>query len=265
MKPILAFLLVALAGCAGVPPPTRVPEYAPGRIHGYLAPADIPDLTKVLPPPPARGSAAFAADEEAYREARALKGTPRWDLATRDANLDFPAADEVFSCALDMPVSESATPHLHMLLRRVLVDALEATDKPKARYARKRPYMITGDPTCVPDREARMTAESYPSGHAAVGWAWALSLAEIAPRRADAVLARGYAFGLSRVACRVHWKSDIEAGRAVGAATVSVLHANPVYVAQMAYARREVASARERGTHSPQDCAVEARALAEGP
>ncbi|HEX6634190.1 MAG TPA: hypothetical protein VF038_09465, partial [Usitatibacter sp.] len=58
---------------------------------------------------------------------------------------------------------------------------------------------------------------------------------------------------------------DIEAGRAVGAATVSVLHANPVYVAQMAYARREVASARERGTHSPQDCAVEARALAEGP
>lgn len=265
MKPILAFLLIALAGCAAVPPPTHVPEYAPGRIHGYLSRSDIPDLMKVLPPPPAPGTAAFAADEEAYRKAKAFKDTPRWDLATRDANLDFPAADDVFSCALDMPISEPATPHLHMLLRRVLVDALEATDKPKKHYARERPYTITGDPTCVPEWEARMKAQSYPSGHAAVGWAWALSLAELDPRRAEAVLARGYAFGLSRIACRVHWKSDIEAGRTVGAATVSVLHANPVYVSQMARARREIAAARERGMHSPRDCAAEARALAEGP
>lgn len=265
MRPILAFLLLVLAGCASIPPPTHVPEYAPGRIHGYLAPSEIPDLTKVLPPPPAAGSAAFAADEEAYRAAKGLKGTPRWDLATRDANLDFPAADEVFSCALDMPISESATPHLHMLLRRVLVDALAASGKPKARYRRTRPYTVTGDATCTPDWEARMAGESFPSGHAAVGWAWALSVAEIAPARAGPVLARGYAFGLSRVVCRVHWMSDVAAGRTVGAATVSALHANPVYAAQMAEARREIAAARARDARSPRDCAAEARALAEGP
>ena len=118
MKPILAFLLFALAGCASVAPPTHVAEYAPGRIHGYLHGDELPDMSLVLPPPPAQGSAAFAADLESYKSASRLHDTARWTLAARDADLDFPAADAVFSCALDVPISESATPHLHMLLRR---------------------------------------------------------------------------------------------------------------------------------------------------
>jgi len=246
-------------------PPTQLAEYKPGRIHGYLKRAELPDLSQVLPPPPAQGSAAFAADEEAYRAVKPLEDTPRWKLATRDADLDFPAADAVFSCALDMPISEARTPHLNALLRRTLVDALHTADKPKEKYRRKRPYMVTGDPTCTPDWESRMEAQSYPSGHASVGWAWALALAEIAPDRATAVLRRGYEFGSSRVVCRVHWKSDVEAGRIVGAATVSRLHADPVFEAQMAEAKKEIAHARSTGEKSPRDCAAEARALAEGP
>jgi acid phosphatase (class A) len=265
MMRILALLAVALCGCAAHAPPTQVPEYAPGRIHGYLRAEELPDMARILPPPPAEGSAAFAADMEAYRAASRLRDSARWKLAARDADLDFPAADAVFSCALDMPVSEAATPHLHMLLRRTLVDAIDATDAPKKRYRRKRPFMVTGDPTCVPEREAHMKARSYPSGHASVGWAWALALAEIAPDRGDAVLKRGYAFGMSRVVCRAHWKSDVDAARAVGAATVSRLHANPVFVAQMAEARKEVAHARAAGEKSRRDCAAEASALAEGP
>lgn len=264
MKPILAFLLLALAGCASVPPPTHLAEYKPGRIHGYLKRAELPDLSKVLPAPPAPGSAAFAADEEAYGAAKPLYGTPRWNLAVRDAELDFPAADAVFSCALDIPISESATPHLYTLLRRTLVDALHATDGAKEKYHRPRPFMRTHDPTCTPDWEGRMSAESesYPSGHSSVGWAWALELAEIAPDRAEAVLKRGYDFGMSRVVCRVHWKSDVEAGRTVGAATVSRLHADPVFAAQLAEARGEIARAHDAGERSPRDCAAEASALA---
>ena len=267
MKPILAFLPLALAACASVVPPTHLVEHEPGRIHGYLERSQLPDLSKVLPPPPAPGSAAFAADEEAYRAARPLYGSARWKLAARDADLDFPAADGVFSCALDMPISESATPHLNALLRRTLVDALHATDTTKEEYRRPRPFMLTHDPTCTPDWEARMAAQSqsYPSGHASVGWAWALELAEIAPDRADAVLERGYDFGSSRIVCRVHWKSDVEAGRLVGAATVSRLHGDPVFVAQMAAAKDEIAHARAAGEKSPRDCAAEAKALAEGP
>jgi membrane-associated phospholipid phosphatase len=34
---------------------------------------------------------------------------------------------------------------------------------------------------------------SYPSGHSAAGWAWALVLAEVAPVRAEAILERAAA------------------------------------------------------------------------
>ena len=74
---------------------------------------------------------------------------------------------------------------------------------------------------------------SYPSGHASLGWAWGLILAEMAPERANALVARGQAFGQSRVICGVHWQSDVTQGRIIGAATVARLHADPVFRAQV--------------------------------
>ena len=47
-----------------------------------------------------------------------------------------------------------------------------------------------------------------------MGWAWALILSELAPDRADAILARGLAYGESRAVCGVHYASDVEAGPA---------------------------------------------------
>lgn len=255
--------LVLLAGCASVEsPPTDLPEVRPGYIAGYLQPTQLPDTVALLPAPPAEGSAAWAADQDAYKAASRLKDTPRWALAASDAELAFPHAASIFSCALDMPISKQATPHLNMLLRRVRMDSSRANDKPKDRYKRPRPYMLTREPSCTPKDEGRMKPDAYPSGHASIGWAWALALAEIAPDRADAVLARGYAYGESRVVCRVHWKSDVEAGRVVGAATIARLHAEPVFVAQMAEARKEIAAARAAGARSPLDCEAERRALA---
>lgn len=273
MKPVSTMresvvLLAALlaAGCAAVaPPPTDLPEIRPGYIAGYLAASQYPNTKALLPPPPADGSAALAADEEFHKAARRAPDSARWALAARDANLAFPKATEVFSCALGMAISAEATPHLNMLLRRVRMDSSRANDIPKDLYKRKRPFMVTGEATCTPKEEARYKPDSYPSGHASIGWAWALTLAEVAPDRADAILARGYAFGLSRSVCRVHWRSDLEAGRIVGAATVARLHADPVYAAQVAEARKEVEAARAAGAKSPLDCAAEAKALAEGP
>jgi len=253
------------AACATVVAPTAPAQLSQGRpayVAGYLAPAQLPDTLALLPPPPAAGSAAFAADEDAYRATRKLRDTPRWAQAAKDADLTFPNATGTFSCALTMPISEEATPHLNMLLRRVRADASRANDKPKDFYKRKRPYVAHGDASCTPRDKHK--EDSYPSGHASIGWAWALTLAEIAPAHADAVLARGFAFGQSRVVCGVHWASDIEAGRVVGASVVSRLHADPVFAAQLAAARKEIEAARAAGLNSPLDCAAEAQALAVG-
>lgn len=261
----LVLSLALTAGCAsvGTPvPPTQLPEVRPGYVAGYLQPNELPDSKALLPAPPAPGSAAMAADAEVYRTTRALRETPRWAQAAKDAELLFPKATEHFSCALDMPISAEATPHLNMLLRRVRMDSSRATDKAKDSYQRKRPFMETGDAICTPKEQARLKADSYPSGHSSIGWAWALVLTEAAPDRADAILARGLAYGQSRVVCGVHWKSDVEAGRIVAAGTVSRLHSNPVFVAQLAEARKEIAAARAAGARSPLNCAAEASALA---
>jgi acid phosphatase (class A) len=260
----LLLLLPLLAGCASVQapePPTKLAEVRPGYVAGYLQPEQLPNSLSLVPVPPKPGSLELGADEAAYKATRALRDSPRWKVAAADADLRFPKAAEVFSCTLGMPISESATPHLNMLLRRVRMDASRANDRSKDHYKRQRPYMVNGETSCTP--ELKDHSDAYPSGHASIGWAWALTLAEIVPDRADAVLARGRSFGVSRYICGAHWKSDVEAGRLVGAATVARLHDDPVYRAQQEYARREIASVRASGAKPSLDCDAERRALAE--
>ncbi|MFC7514067.1 phosphatase PAP2 family protein [Herbaspirillum sp. GCM10030257] len=259
-RTMLAGLVCLLAaGCSSVPvPPTspaEVGERRPGYLAGYLPSKDLPDSLKLLPPPPAAGSAALAADEEAYRVTRAERGTPRWQLASQDAVLTFPKAAEAFSCTLGVAISQEATPHLNMLLRRSLADAGLATYAAKNKYQRTRPFAMHKDASCTPEAEAHLSKDgSYPSGHAALGWAWALILAEIAPDRADALFARGRDFGQSRVICGVHWQSDVDTGRLVGSAAVARLHADPVFRTQLAAAKAEIDNARAHGVKPAPDC-----------
>ena len=265
-----SFLLVLtyatiIAGCASYAErakPTAVPEIRPGRPIGYLPPKTLPNSLALLPAPPAAGSIAFALDEEYSRRGFALRGTPAWELATSDADLGFPHAAGTFSCALNAPITEKDTPHLYMLLRRTLTDAVLSTNAAKDHYMRTRPFVVNKEPTCQPsDENFLMKNGSYPSGHTAIGWAWALILTEIAPEQADAVLARGRAFGESRVICNVHWQSDVIEGFFMGAGTVARLHADAKFCADLEAAKAELASVRAQGLKPLCDCAAEGTAV----
>jgi acid phosphatase (class A) len=261
----LALICVGMMmGCAGFQgqSPEPVPEIMPGILAGYLKPETLPNSLALLPPPPAEGSAARSLDEEVSRKSMALRGTPRWTVATRDAELRFPEAADTFSCALGIPITEQDTPHLYMLLRRTLADAGLSTYTAKKHYQRKRAFMANGQPICTPEEEEKLRKDgSYPSGHTALGWAWALILAEIAPDRTDAILARGRAFGESRIICNVHWHSDVVEGRFMGAAVVAILHANPRFCADLEMAKKEYEKARAQGLKPSRDCQAEAEAL----
>lgn len=266
-------IMVLLAACQSPPPAPPAPpamlaavgelRAGSGVAKGYLDRRQLPDSRALLPLPPSAGSATAAADLDTHKATRALRGSARWDQAARDAVYRFPAAAGAMSCALGLPVSESATPHLHMLLHRTLVDAGLSTYAAKDHYQRQRPYALLNETTCYPPDDASLRKDgSYPSGHAALGWAWGLVLAELAPERSDALLARAHAYGQSRVVCGYHWQSDVDAGRLMAAATVARLHADPVFTAQMALARGEIAAARTAGATAPAHCAAEAAALA---
>jgi len=266
-KILLILTCIAItAGCAGFErqsKPAAVPEIHPGILAGYLQPEEHPDSLALIPPPPAEGSARLALDEEVSRKGLALRGTKRWELAAKDAELMFPEAASTFSCALGIPITEKDTPHLYMLLRRTLADAGLSTYTAKNKYQRKRPFMKNKEPICTPDeKELLMKDGSYPSGHTAIGWAWALILTEIAPDRVDAILARGRAFGESRNICNVHWHSDVVEGRFMGAAAVARLHADPAFRAEIEAAKAELAAVIAKGLKPTRDCQAEAEALA---
>lgn len=191
--PTLAATLTIMAGCQ-TPLPTTVAAVgevrpAPGILNGYLDRKVLPDSLALLPKPPVPGSAQAAADLEVHKDTRALRGTPRWQIAAQDNELKFPEAAAAFACALDLDISERATLHLNMLLRHTLVEAGLATYRAKDTYNRKRPFVELGESTCAPTRKAGSSRTAL-ARRATRRWAGrgGLVLAGLAPERTDALV-----------------------------------------------------------------------------
>ena len=232
-------------------------------LPGYLGEKETIDSLALLPPPPAPDSAAFALDRDVARRTFAVRGTARFAQALSDYDMNFPHAAGVYSCALNVPITETDTPKLYMLLRRVLTDAGLATYDTKNHYMRQRPFVSNKQPICAPETRSQLEKDgSYPSGHTTVGWTWALILAEISPAQADAILVRGRTFGESRNVCNHHWYSDVEWGRVAAAATVARLHANSEFRADLEAVKAELDMVRAKGLTPTRDCKAEAAALA---
>jgi acid phosphatase (class A) len=264
---IVCAALMASHAVQAAPPtdPNLLKQLRPGFVEGYLPSGTWVDSLALLPPPPAAGSPAHAADDAVFQLSRTLKDSPRWLQAEKDSVLAFPKAPQAFQCALGITISAEATPHLNMLMRRTLADAGLATYKAKDFYKRQRPFMAGNDAICTPKDEASLRKDgSYPSGHSALGWAWGLVLSEIAPERSNALAQRAKAFGQSRAVCGVHWQSDVDAGQLVASAVVAQLHGNATFTEQLALARAEVEAARKAATSAVpgEDCALETQALA---
>ncbi len=245
------------------PVAAQVEEIAPGMLQGYLTMEEQVDSKVFVLPSPTGDSAIQAMDTAWADSMQELRGTSRWDLAAHDADLHFPVPADVFQCALGIPVNSEDTPALYMLLWRTLTDIGLSPYAAKNTYQRERPFMVREETTCTPQDEAALRKDgSYPSGHTAVGWGWALILTELVPERAEALLARGRAFGESRNVCNVHWYSDVVAGRMTGAAAVAKLHSKEEFVDAMAASRKDIARARAAGLEPTVDCEAEAKALA---
>ena len=118
--------------------------------EGYLPPSSLPNSLELLPAPPQPRLHRYALDVETA-EATFPRGTPRWELSARDANLNFPAAASIYSCALGVPISKEETPRLYTLLHRVLSDAGLATYSAKNHYQRPRPFTVNNQPMCTPE------------------------------------------------------------------------------------------------------------------
>lgn len=233
---------------------------------GYLEPELVPDPRIVLPLAPLDQSVAGEADLAIFHETRAAVGSERWQLAARDNAADHAGLLRAFGCALGAEVRPGDAPKLDELMRRATADALLVIRRAKELNQRARPFSRGEGEICVPRTPELSHNDSYPSGHATVGWLYGLILGEVAPDRASELLGRGRAYGDSRIICGVHFASDIDAGRTAAAAVVSVLHSDARFRSDMEAAQAELAALRSRApTPDPAQCAIERSAIAQTP
>lgn len=244
--------IAAGASAAHTVRPTIEPKpaaHAPGKLTGYLTAGEI-DGESVIGPPPAAGSPRAQADRAIYLETRKQAGTPRWSQAIEDNDLWNGGAVHRYACVLGEQLNARATPRTYRLMQRVELDVRTVGTPPKDHYNRARPLIGDDLPVCVKREDWMRTNASYPSGHAMTGWAWGLILGELEPAKLGPLMDAGAAIGDSRVICGVHYQSDVEAGRKLGAAMVARLHADPAFLRDLAAAKAEL-----RRTHvAPAHC-----------
>jgi membrane-associated phospholipid phosphatase len=180
------------------------------------------------------------ADATIFDQTRALKGTPRWDLATSDVSGSM---YDHFAVALGVRLTPAQAPVLTALLERA-GDDRSIVGLAKTHWATRRPYLDKKDaPICEAKSDHLAGNPDYPSGHSAHGMHVAMILAELAPSHADALYARGREYAESRYICGSHSASAAEAGMQSGAIIYAAEHTSSLFRQDMDAARAEVAAA----------------------
>ena len=232
---IAALALTACATAAPAPAPATQPTHPTTAERN---PAVQVDPAVFLPAPPEANGALEIAE-------RAIVRGP-WSAERRQQALEDNAIDPfaAFDNVLGPGFNAAALPATAAVLDRAGRAAGFAGDPVKFVYRRQRPFLADNAITpCIENTPRLRESFSYPSGHAALGFAWGLVLAELIPARADALIERGRDFSWSRVVCGVHYPSDVEAGRTVAAAAIARIHADSEFETMMDAARTELAGA----------------------
>jgi hypothetical protein len=206
---LLAVAPAALAAEAGCPlPPARG---GPAAVVGTF---------------PAPGSPEATADlEVVLREQQAR--TPA-DVARAAAEEELSLED--FAAVLGTTFEAARHPATDALLGKAMAASRPCVAAAKGTFRRPRPFVADGRVKPAVHREE---SASFPSGHATRGALLGAVLAELAPDRREALLARGAQIGRDRVVAGVHYPTDVAAGERLGLAVAQALLADPEFRAEL--------------------------------
>lgn len=226
----------------------------PNSTATYL-PATPFSIVEVIPPAPVFGDPRYDADRAIFLKTRALQDSERWRLATRDVSEKPADLLQDFSCPAGLRLTPKNSPRLTAFLVAAAADTARINNEAKNRFQRARPFTIDAGPICQPAMEVSNSFD-YPSGHTTRGWTWATLLAQLLPDRAAPILARGRAYGESRIVCGVHNASAVDAGRLSASATLTVMQHSARFQADMRSVLRELAMLRRRTSTNAMACSA---------
>jgi hypothetical protein len=228
-----------------VPPVAAKPAARSAKKLQCLTAAEI-DPSRLLPPPPADGSGTQQREMAEVQRLIQTRTPERYQRAKWDSEHEDATA---FAEVLGPEVDLQKLPATARLLATVVNDQAIAAGAAKDYFHRKFP-VTAADPapaafadwTC--DTPARKATEyplrSYPSGHTTLGYTLGIVLANLFPKKAQAIQVRAAEYGYSRQVCGDHYGSDVEAGHALGNAIGILLLENATLKPQLAAAKAEL-------------------------
>ncbi|MCR5680650.1 MAG: phosphatase PAP2 family protein [Prevotella sp.] len=241
MKQITLYLLAAVLTVCGF---TNATAQDGEGVTPYFTTEEMPDLIKCLPAPPDTTSINYYYDIMQYMWGKEQRLDPeREAIARRDAVWSFDNLFAEFDIPFGLTISRTETPEIWKLLETSLVTTDQMRVAPKNFYMRRSPFLRFHEHILTyqaeEDEEKLKKSGSYPSGHTTRGWITALLLSEIAPSKADTILARGYMYGDSRVIVGAHWQTDVEVSRLGAVIGYMRLQTSPAFQEQMKKAQAE--------------------------
>ena len=234
MKKVCTLILFALL-CM------QVTVFAQEKIVPYIPEDEMPDVVQILPAPPQDPSPDFDHDMLRYMWGKQQRrDSLRLAMAVRDAIWSLDTTLVILGEPFGLKISKADTPAIYEVLTRGVTTIENIRYKPKAHYFRIRPFAYFKEPSIFPqDDEWLATEGSYPSGHTIRAWACALLMSQINPATAEAVFARAWESGVSRVISGCHWQSDVDASRPVAGIGFARLQTNTEFQQAMKQAREE--------------------------
>ena len=197
--------------------------YAPAlearECHGQ---SDVP-MVNLLPPPPCETCPKAKAELEELASLERERTLEQENRVVSDAKRSVDRFLDGAGIAYE-PEKFRSCEKFFTMPRQEEKAAVEAA---KDAFCRTRPFKIPGSPLHPVEGARPDDSFSYPSGHAAYGATIGFLLAEMLPEKRAEIYRRIKDYARARMIAGAHFRSDVEAGKLIGAAVVASLFAKP--------------------------------------
>ncbi len=192
------------------------------------------DLSVLIPPPPATGSAEDQADVKAAFDAQSHASEARKAQAAADAN---EAVYNMFGIVMGDKFTQANLPKTTAFFERVGESEGATLDPAKDVFKRVRPFLAHPEIKAIAKPSKSFC---YPSGHTTHVTLAAIALTQMVPEKKLEIWARAEDYAQSRVIGGMHYPSDIAVSWRTGAAIGAVMQGLPEYKADLAAATAEL-------------------------
>jgi acid phosphatase (class A) len=202
------------------------------RADTVFVPVEDIDIKSILPPPPARDS-----DQTRHEIDQLLQlQASRTDADIARIKTEVKLSPFLYSEVLGSWFNPDDLPATATFLAHVARSTSNIVDHAKKTFKRDRPFIVDSEiQPCV----AKEKSYSYPSGHSTTSMVYALTLAQMFPEHADALIARAKLVGQDREMAGEHFPSDVEAGRVLAKAIFEQMTKSSDFQAEMEKAKDE--------------------------